>query len=168
MESTLVELIDLLTCRLMDEAEREDVIREILAAPTELDWADSEEHAYSIALPMVLHRHTAAGETLDQVHDELREMMGEEFPAYPAHVADSVEYFDWLDPLLREWSDEGGYDIVELDDTCSEILHLFVVRRRDTARILEIAADLGVRAMRPVDYFCGLRETRPAAGGEPV
>lgn len=62
-------------------------------------------------------------------------------------------YFIWLDSQLSEWKTDEVCDIVEIDDTITDNMHLFAVYRKDIARILEIAASLDLSIRRPIDYW---------------
>ena len=153
MDAALIELVDLLTSGNMEADEREEALQKIAAAPSEFDWASSDENAYALGLIFELDRHAASGDKLDEVHEQLQEMMGDEFPAYPHHLTDSVQYHQWLDRILAEWSGDGGYDVVAIEDGSSDNMHLFVPYRRDTSRILELADQLGIPVERPLDYW---------------
>lgn len=156
MDSAFIELVDLLTCGNMEVDERDEALRQIAAAPMELDWASSEAQAYSVAVTAELHRHGASGDKLDEVHEQLQELMGDDFPGYPFHLTSSLEYYGWLDRQLLECTDDGGYELVQIDDMCSDNMHCFVPYRRDTARILELTEQLGLSAMRPLAYLRSL------------
>jgi hypothetical protein len=156
LDSAFIELVDLLTCANMEEDEREEALRVIAASPVELDWASSQAQAYSVALTGELHRHGASGDKLDEVHEQLQELMGDDFPGYPFDLTSSLEYYAWLDKQLQDWSEDGGYELVQIDDMCSDNMHCFVPYRKDTGRILELTEQLGLSAMRPLEYLRGL------------
>lgn len=155
METVIAQLVDLLTCHLIEAEERDDAIRNIMAAPEENDWTDSAEQAYSVAFAAELHRHSASGDHIRDVHEQIQDMMADGFPDLADDFGSMLDYYEWMDVQLGGWtnSDDGGYDLVSLDDRCSDELHLFVVRRTDVPAILSLSEEMGLRVERPLDYM---------------
>lgn len=94
------------------------------------------------------------------MHVELQELTGAGFPDFPrAPVIDDgrLKHCGRLSDAVVRWREGDGYDLVEVDDMIVlSNTHLFVVLRRDVERALAIATALGLRALRPIDYWRGI------------
>jgi hypothetical protein len=65
-----------------------------------------------------------------------------------------LEYYEWMEQELAEWAvEQGGYDLIEVDDRYSDNMNIFVVFRRDTERMIQIGTVLGFQICRPLDYY---------------
>jgi hypothetical protein len=164
----LKELVDILTCR---ELEPEQLlaltasIEEAVADP-QSDWTDdsspdqlpmtawmedpSPDEVMLAALHFKLYEHFAIGDKIDEVHELISDFFAEPLPDFPYREGGPKllvsEYFAWLDPLLAErGNDDGGYELLLLDDTCTDNLNAILVWRSDTPRALEIATELAFR-----------------------
>ncbi len=151
--SLIAELVDLLASGNIEADEKDAVVLQVEAAPQEFDWASSDAQACSIALTAEKHRHCASGDKLDEIHEEVREILGDGFPEFPRGVRTHTDDFTWMEQQLSEWSTDEAYDLVEVDDLATDNMHVFVVFRSDVHRILEIAASLGLKAQRPLDHW---------------
>jgi hypothetical protein len=65
-----------------------------------------------------------------------------------------LEYYEWMEQELSQWAvEEGGCDLIDVDDWCSENMNVFVVFRRDTDRTIQIGTELGFRLCCPLNYY---------------
>jgi hypothetical protein len=160
----LTELIHLLTCGLLDPIERDEIVARVQNSPQdpEFSWTSRPEEAMSIELISSLADYVATGDKVDEVHELIQDMFDAPFPGFPHDLnADRpgerrvmLEYYEWMEQELAQWAvEEGGYDLIEVDDRCSENMNILVVFRRDTARIIQIGTELGFRICRPLDYY---------------
>lgn len=153
MSPLISELVDLLSAGTFTPEEQDAIVQEIEEALPELDWTSSEDQAYAIAITTMMRRKSASGDKINEIHEDICKMMGDGFPTYPRESMDVPGYFIWLDSQLSEWKTDEVCDIVEIDDTITDNMHLFAVYRKDIARILEIAASLDLSIRRPIDYW---------------
>jgi hypothetical protein len=160
----LIELINLLTCGLIDPIERDEIVVRVQNASQnpDLSWTSSPEEAISIELIGLLADYVATGDKVDEVHELIQNIFDAPFPDFPHDLnADRpgerrvmLEYYEWMEQELAEWAvEQGGYDLIEVDDRCSENMNIFVVFRRDTDRIIQIGTELGFRICRLLDYY---------------
>ncbi|MFK3739096.1 DUF6630 family protein [Massilia sp. TN1-12] len=151
------ELIDLLSCHLLDPHEREEMARQVANAPhdTEYNWAgDFQEIAIAAALADQLADFVAWADNIESTHEQIQDMFDRDFPDFPKELTGEEHgvalYFAWLDKELSKMAvEEGGYDVVELDTGADDNLRLLVVFRKDVARILELATALNLGIHRP-------------------
>jgi hypothetical protein len=167
MIAMIAELIDLLTCGDLDSTERDEIAHRVVNAPRapDLSWVNSPEGAMSFELLCSVSDYVATGDKIDEVHEQIQEMFESPFPSFPYELNSSksgkttpLEYFEWLDrELSQRATQEGGYDLIDLDDMVSENMNIFVFYRRDTSRIIHIATELELRIDRPLDVYQALR-----------
>lgn len=147
----LKELVDLLTCRELDPKEVATLVAEIdgAAEDPDLEWMGdaSPEELMQTALVFKLMEYIAVGDKVDELHEQINDFFGVPLGDYPRHADGREflpeEYFAWLDPILAQRGKDGsGYELLLLDDSFSDELNAIVVRRPDTARVLEIAKKL--------------------------
>lgn len=162
----LKELIDLLTCRELDPEELASLTASIENAgdDPDLDWMDdpSPEELIQNAIVFKLVNHLAVGDKIDEVHEQISDFFAEplaDFPRYAngrGYLPD--DYFAWLDPLLAaRGQDGGGYRLLVLDDSFSDQLNALLVWRKDTARVLQLAEELGLSIQSSTDRSLGHR-----------
>ncbi len=158
----LSKLIDLLTCGSLDASERDAAVTAIAAAPSDpqYDWTGSDDAARALALISALAEFIASGDKMDELHEQIQLMFEDGFPDYPHALEAEIRakgvliYYEWLDGELSQRAlAEGGYDLVSLEGSGTDDIDVFVVYRRDTARIIDIATDLGLRLTRPLDSY---------------
>jgi hypothetical protein len=160
----LANLINLLTCGSLEAIDRDEIITRVQNAPEdpEFSWVSSPEEAMSIELIGSLVDYVATGDKIDEVHELIQDMFEGSFPDFPHDLnADRpgerrvvLEYYEWMEEELSQWAvEEGGYDLIDVDDRCSENMNVFVVFRRDTDRIIQMGTELGFRLCRPLDYY---------------
>lgn len=157
------EIIDLLTCRLLESHECEEIEKQILAASTnpEYEWAQGDEIlTIAASLRDELYDYGAISDKIDEAHQQIQEMFDYEFPNFPYELFDKDGrtdiriYFKWLNDELSQLAiEEGGYEAVMFDAGEDDRMCMFLPYRKDTDRILELAAALSLRMSRPVDYF---------------
>lgn len=154
-----LELINLLTCKGLDFRELKDIAEQVASAPDdpEYEWAQGDASvAIGCELAGRLYDFAAISDKADEMHEQIQDMFDGDFPDFPgAHEErwNAAAYSQWLDAELSQRAvEEGGYDAVMLDTGADENMNLFVVYRKDTPRILELADALGLRMYRPVDY----------------
>ncbi|QQP98667.1 hypothetical protein [Lysobacter enzymogenes] len=149
----LKELVDLLTCRELDAEELASLTAAIENAgdDPDLDWLDdpSPEELIQNAIVFKLVNHLAVGDKVDEVHQQISDFFAEPLADFPRYANgrrySPDDYFVWLDPLLAERGQHGGgYRLLLLDDSFSEQLNALLVWRKDTARVLELAGELGL------------------------
>ena len=149
------ELLRLLACDDLEPGEPEELTRQILAAPDdpEYDWAQGDASiAMACELQAIMGEFAATSDKIDEAHEQIQDMFEDEFPAFPhemfdgAHRIDGNVYFKWLNGELAERAgEEGGYEAVMFDTGADDRFTIFIVYRKDVARILELAAALGLR-----------------------
>lgn len=154
------ELINLLACHGLDTEEVNEAAEQIASAPEdpEYEWTRGDASmAIASELVATLYEFAAVSEKADEMHEQIQDMFDAGFPDFPdASEADwnAAAYFQWLDTELSQLAvDEGGYGAVMLDTGADDNMNLFVVYRKDTDRILELAAALGLTMYRPVDHY---------------
>ena len=159
------ELIDLLTSRMLDPQERDDIAQQVAAAPDdpEYEWADGDAAmASSCELLNGLADFAATSDKIDELHEQIQDMFDEDFPEFPAAAIatgtggriDLTAYFSWLDgELAGRAVEEGGYEAVIFDTGADDNMSVFVVDRNDTDRIVQLAGELGLRIDRPAHYL---------------
>lgn len=159
------ELIDLLTSRMLEPQERDDIARQVAAAPDdpEYEWTDGDAAmASSCELLNGLVGFTATSDKIDELHEQIQDMFDEDFPEFPAAAItaamdgriDLTAYFHWLDEELAQRAvDEGGYEALIFDTGANDNMSVFVVDRNDTGRIVQLAGQLGLRIDRPAHYL---------------
>jgi hypothetical protein len=171
----LANLIELLTCGLLETIDRDEIVTRVQNAPEnpEFSWTSSPEEAMSIELIGSLVDYVATGDKIDEVHELIQDMFEGSFPDFPHDLnADRpgerrvvLEYYEWMEEELSQWAvEEGGYDLIDVDDRCSENMNVFVVFRRDTDRIIQIGTELGFRLCRPLNYYRELYSKIDAGG----
>lgn len=157
------ELIDLLTCRLLESHEREEIEKQILAASAnpEYEWAQGDEIlAMAASLRDELYDYGAISDKIDEAHEQIQEMFDYDFPDFPDEIFKECDgtdlriYFKWLnDELAQRAIEDGAYEAIIFDAGEDDRICIFIPYRKDTNRILELAAALGFRMSRPADYF---------------
>jgi hypothetical protein len=158
------DLIELLTCGSLDAIEQDEIEQRVANAPSnpEYEWTTDEAQAMSIELVFSLSDYVACGDKLDEVHEQLQELLEKPPPDFPYQLGSSIagkfpsslEYFTWLDLELSQIvTNQGSYDLVQLDTMVDDNMNLLVVYRRDIDRIIEIATKLQLRISRPLDYW---------------
>jgi hypothetical protein len=148
----LRELVDLLTFRELESEELDSLVASIEAAADdpEFEWMEDPEpdELRQTALVFKLMQHFAVGDKIDEVHELISEWFDEPLPEFPetpgGPKATVSDYFAWLDPLLAEREDGGGYEALVIDDRVSDNLNVIMVWRADTPRILELATQLAL------------------------
>lgn len=156
----LKELVDLLTCRELDAEELASLAASIEGAADdpEFEWMEDPEpdELRQTALVFKLMEHFAVGDKIDEVHELISEWFSEPLPDFPDKPDGSKllvsEYFAWLDPLLAERQDNGGYEALVIDDRVSDNLNVILAWRADTPRILELATQLALVIDRSHPY----------------
>lgn len=154
------ELINLLACHGLDSEEVNEAAEQIKSAPGDPEYGWTEGDAsMAVASEMVatLYEFAAVSDKVDEMHEQIQDMFDEGLPEFPdASEAgwNAAAYFEWLDTELSQLAtDEGGYGAVMLDTGADDNMNLFVVYRKDTDRILELAATLGLTMYRPWDHY---------------
>lgn len=154
------ELINLLACHGLGTEEVNEAAEQIASAPEdpEYEWTRGDASmAIASELVATLYEFAAVSDKADEMHEQIQDMFDAGFPDFPdASEADwnAAAYFQWLDTELSQLAvDEGGYGAVMLDTGADDNMNLFVVYRKDTDRILELAAALGLTMYRPVDHY---------------
>lgn len=162
----LKELVDLLTCRELDPEELASLTASIENAgdDPDLDWLDdpSSEELIQNAIVFKLVNHLAVGDKVDEVHEQISDFFAEPLADFPRRANgrgySPDDYFAWLDPLLAERGKHGGgYRLLLLDDSFSDQLNALLVWRKDTARVLELANQLGLAIESSTQRSSGYR-----------
>ena len=139
----LTELITLLTCEGLTGKELADSVSRIHASPAdpELDWIEGQSTGeyMQFAVLAELGDYFATGEHIEQVHEEISELFAQPLPAFP-HEMDTAAYFQWLDAQLAARA--TPYEALVWGNFFDDNLYVFIVRRNDTARVLELATQL--------------------------
>lgn len=146
----LAELITLLTCDGLEGDELADCVARIKASPAdpELEWIDGESPGefMQFAILAELGDYLAIGDKLDELHEEISEQFADPLPPFPGRDTLAVDYFQWLDGQLA--ARPTPYEILLWGNPFDDNLYAFIVRRRDTARVLDLAGGLGLLAER--------------------
>ncbi|MBT2745108.1 MULTISPECIES: hypothetical protein [unclassified Lysobacter] len=156
----LRELVDRLTFRELESEEVDSLVASIEGAGNDpdFDWMEdpSPEEVRQTALVFRLMQHFAVGDKIDEVHEQISDWFDPPLPDFPQGENGSKwlvsEYFAWLDPLLAEREDNGGYETLVIDDRISDNLNVIMVWRADTPRILELATQLALVIDRTHPY----------------
>lgn len=167
----LSQLIILLTCGALEDAEREDILAAIANAPSDAQYHWVEDDAQLLALAIIdqLSGFIASGDKVDEVHEQIQEMF-DDFPDFPDQLTrDSdngmLAYHEWLDAELAQRAvDEGGYALVAIEGSGTDDMDVLVVYRRDVDAIIRGAALMGVTIGDPLVYHRELQaliERRP-------
>lgn len=159
------ELIDLLTSRMLEPQDRDDIARQVAAAPDDPDyeWTGGDTAmAVSCELLSVLQEFAATSDKIDELHEQIQDMFDEDFPGFPSAAItadtdgriDLNAYFAWLNLELHKFgAEEGGYEAVIFDTGADDNMSVFVVDRNDTDRIVQLAGERGLRIDRPAHYL---------------
>ena len=149
------ELIDLLSCNELAPTEVAAMAEFVRRAPEdpELDWIEDSTQAMTFAICSSLMEFVAAGDKVDELHEQLQAMFADPLPAYPyddeAIRDSSYAYFRWLDGILAtRGTTEGGYELLSIDVGLDDQLQVLAVKRKDSPRILELSELLMVRISR--------------------
>ena len=146
----LSELISLLTCGDLQGKELADCVSRVKASPMdpELDWIDggSEAEFFQFAVLAELGDYYATGDSIAGLHGEISEQFATALPDCPADAVSMEDYLHWLDGQLASRS--TPYELLVWGNFFDESLYTFIVRRADTARILDLARQLGLQVSR--------------------
>jgi hypothetical protein len=141
----LSELITLLTCDDMQGKELADAVSRIKASPMdpELDWLEgrSEAEYMQFAVPAELGGYFAMGDKIDELHEQINEQFADPLPEFPDGFW-AAEYFEWLDEEIA--ARPAPFEALLWGNPFDDNLYVFIVGREDTARILELAGELGL------------------------
>ncbi|KQO00251.1 MULTISPECIES: hypothetical protein [Stenotrophomonas] len=146
----LTELITLLTCDGLEGDDLADCVARIEASPAdpELEWIEGDGPAafMQFAILAELGDFVAIGDKVDELHEEISEQFADPLPAFPGQEMPAAEYFQWLDGQLA--ARPTPYEILLWGNHFDDNLYAFIVRRKDTARVLDLADGLGLLAER--------------------
>lgn len=155
----LPELLRRLACDALEPGEPEELSQQILSAPEdpEFEWTQGDDAmAMACALQDALEEFAATSDKIDEAHEQIQDMFEDDFPGFPYEMfegsrVDSKAYFSWLNTELAQRAvEEGGYEALIFETGADDRMTLFVVYRKDVERILELAAALGMRIVRPL------------------
>jgi hypothetical protein len=160
----LAQLINLLTCGALEDAERDEILAAIANAPSDeqYHWVDDDAQLLALAIIYELSAFIASGDKVDEVHEQIQDMF-DDFPGFPDQLTrDSdngmLAYYEWLDAELRQRAvDEGGYALVAIEGSGTDDMDVLVVYRRDVDAIIEGAASMGVTISSLLDYHRALQ-----------
>lgn len=162
-----IELIDLLSCHMLEPQERNAIARRVAAAPDdpEYDWTRTDADATvacAYELRYALEDFAATSDKIDEVHEQIQDMFDDGFLDFPDEAVvpgsggrvDLDAYFAWLDAeLAGRGTEKGGYGAVIFDTRADDNMSVFIVERNDTDRIVQLANELGLRIQRPLQYL---------------
>lgn len=160
----LSELLTRMTCGDLEGEELDEVVTAITNAPSNPleDWVDSDAQAYALEIINQLGGYIASSDKIDELHEQIQDMF-DEFPDFPYELLEDRErgvlpYYEWLDgELAQRATDEGGYDLIQIEGSGTDNMDALIVYRRDTADIIQAAALMGVTIERPLAYFRGVQ-----------
>lgn len=150
------ELIALLSGRTLDDAAiREKTIALQAALREPEDWMlDLEpEVIRQLTVEMALIDYVVIGDKIDELHERISDEFAEPLDAFPdrgdGEKLLAADYFAWLDTVLAACS--PSWELVSWENDLDDNLHVLIVRRSDTDRILSLAATAGLRVWRATD-----------------
>lgn len=147
------EFIALLSGRTLDDDEVQAKAAQLVAMIDEPeDWMvdlDFEpETIAQLSVEMTLFEFFLVGDKIDELHELISDEFAEPLKPFP-HRDDQEkvlvrDYFHWLDGELE--ARDPPWALVEWDNDLDDNLHVVIVRRSDTERVLALANELGFRA----------------------
>lgn len=166
----LSELLTLMTCGDLEGEELDDAVAAVSAAPSspQEEWVNSDGEAYALEIIDQLGAYIASSDKIDELHEQIQDMF-DDFPDFPYELLQQdgrgvLPYYEWLDRELAQRAvDEGGYDLIQIEGSGTDNMDALIVYRRDTDKIIQGAALMGVTIARPLTYFRGVQAQVDAA-----
>jgi len=147
------ELIALLSGRTLDEdAAKASAIALDSAINDPEEWiADFDPQTIrQFAVEMVLFEYFLIGDKIDELHDLISDEFAEPLKPFPQSGDQkgllAADYFNWLDDELK--ARPVQWELLSWQNGLDDNLHVVIVRRSDTDRILFLAETMGLR-VRP-------------------
>lgn len=142
------EFITLLSGRTLEEDQARDLSAKLEAMIREPeDWMlELEcEDVGQLAVELTLCDFFLIGDKIDELHELISDEFAEPLMPFPQRDSDrklrASEYFAWLDGELEAC--DPPWALLEWRNGLDDNLHVVIVRRSDTGRILALAGEIG-------------------------
>jgi hypothetical protein len=114
-----------------------DVLTSLLRTTAVVDWLDDEGLLVK-------------SDKTDEFHDRISDLFDDPLPPFASWWDNSTErtdtdYYAWLDRLVSELGEDGGYELLRLDPGRDDNQHAIAVERSNTDRILSLGRGLSIR-----------------------
>ena len=147
------EIVRLLSAGALDDDAVREKAAEVDAAVTDPeDWLldyDPEE-IRQLVVEMTLGEFFLIGDKIDELHELISDEFAEPLPPFPyredQEKVRSKDYFAWLDAQLL--ARPTAWEVVSWHNGLDDNLHVVIVRRSDTDRLLALAGTMGLRVER--------------------
>jgi hypothetical protein len=122
-----------------------DVLTSLLRTTAVVDWLDDE--GLLVKSDRTDEFHDSPQERLHQRVGDLFDDALPPFATWWDNSADrtDTDYYAWLDKLVSELGEDGGYELLRLDPGRDDIQHAIAVDRSNTDRILRLGRGLSIR-----------------------
>ncbi|WP_448664642.1 hypothetical protein ACG3SL_08220 [Sphingomonas sp. CJ20] len=151
------ELVMLLSGRTLDDEgvrEQADILEAALNDPE--DWLNDfdDETARQLTVEMVLSDFVMIGDKIDELHALISDEFAEPLQPFPFREDKekvlAADYFAWLDAQLAERL--PAWELLQWHNDLDDNLHVIIVRRFDTDRILALAGTMGFCVRRATQF----------------
>jgi hypothetical protein len=114
-----------------------DVLTSLLRTTAVVDWLDDEGLLVK-------------SDRTDEFHDRIGDLFDDALPPFSTWWDNSADrtdtdYYAWLDRLVSELGEDGGYELLRLDPGRDDNQHAISVDRSNTDRILSLGRGLSIR-----------------------
>jgi hypothetical protein len=89
---------------------------------------------------------------IDELYEQIEEALPNDFPVYPnQEIWNTEEFFVWLDATLI--SEKTNLELVEFGTSFDDNMHMTLVNRNSTERIIELCQELEINCKKAIEMF---------------
>ena len=150
------ELVTLLSGRTLDDEAVREMVAELDAAlrePEEWMLDFDPETIGQLTVELAIIDYVLIGDKIDELHELISDEFAEPLKPFPYRDDNEkvlvADYFAWLDNELG--ARIPAWELLSWDNDLDDNLHVVIVRRLDTDRIVALADSLGLRVSRATD-----------------
>lgn len=150
------ELIALLSGRTLDDEavrEKTDALETALREPEEWMLDFDPETIRQLTVEMAIIDYVLIGDKIDELHELISDEFAEPLKPFPYRDDNEkvlvADYFAWLDKELQAGT--TAWELLSWDNDLDDNLHVVIVHRSDTDRIIALADSMGLRVSRAID-----------------
>ena len=150
------ELVSLLSGRTLDDEAVREMVAELDAAlrePEEWMLDFDPETIRQLTVELAIIDYVLIGDKIDELHELISDEFAEPLKPFPYRDDNEkvlvADYFAWLDNELG--ARIPAWELLSWDNDLDDNLHVVIVRRLDTDRIVALADSLGLRVSRATD-----------------